>query len=648
MAERDRTVNSKQVIVLGMHRSGTSLLTNLLHAMGCYTGPASELLPANEQNPAGFWERIDANLIDMEILRRCGATWCEISTFSPFRCGDDARGHSTQRIQAVVDNISAHPVSVLKEPRMCLVFDAWRPLLPAPLCIFMVRRPVEVAASLKRRDAFPLQVGIALWEAYTRRALQASEGLPGYVVWHHDLMDEPAATIRALHHWLADAGAAGLRVPADNELAGIVKPALRSRMALASDARELLNESQTELVEALAPGDLNRPVPGRLSLGAQETLRSFEGDRAATRESLRRTVQRDHQVRTTYENHLAALGNACRILLDSRRWRFGQGVFGILDRLRGLPDAPQPADVIRGTLAHDLSDKLPDTPEPEASPGVFIDGPGQPRVIAIMFTYNEQRFIEGAIRHLAAHGVESYVCDNESTDDTVHIARRFLGNEVLRIDHIPRQNMFDLRRNLCRIEELSGILDADWMMFTDPDERHLPPDGDITLAQAFAGAEAEGYNAVNFLECVFHPTREEPDHDHAHYETTMTRFYPFAPSHPHRVTAWKQPVRPVEIAWSGGHLVRFPGLSVYPAAFLMKHYLLLSRDHAIEKYVDRRHEPAAIRRGWHGWRATITAEDITLPPERELRPWAAGDRPDLSHPWKEHWLDRQVAVQQHG
>ena len=50
------------------------------------------------------------------------------------------------------------------------------PLLEIPVCIHVTREPLEVAGSVAKRNGFPLPVGLALWEHYTLRSLQASVG----------------------------------------------------------------------------------------------------------------------------------------------------------------------------------------------------------------------------------------------------------------------------------------------------------------------------------------------------------------------------------------------------------------------------------------------------------------------------------------
>lgn len=274
------------------------------------------------------------------------------------------------------------------------------------------------------------------------------------------------------------------------------------------------------------------------------------------------------------------------------------------------------------------------------------------RVVALLSTFNEERFVAGCIEHLAGQGVDVYLIDNESTDATVARAEPYLGNGLLGIETLPRQGAFSLVSILERKEELAATLDADWFMHHDADEIRVPAPADRTLADAFAEVDAAGYNAVNFLEFTFVPTVEQPDHDHPRFRETMRRYYPFLPTFPHRLNAWKrQPVR-VELAPSAGHEVRFPGLRMWPESFRLRHYLFLSRRHAAEKYGGRVRTAAETRQQWGGWRTAIAetgaeppAELLHLPRDAELREFLSDDlldpsEPLATHPWTEAWAAR--------
>ncbi len=275
------------------------------------------------------------------------------------------------------------------------------------------------------------------------------------------------------------------------------------------------------------------------------------------------------------------------------------------------------------------------------------------KIVAILAAYNEERFIARSLEHLIGQGLEVHLCDNDSTDRTVALAEPFLGKGLREIERIPRtEGVHPWPRILQRKEELSVALEGDWFLHADPDEIHLPPAGYATLHDAVSRADADGYNAINFVEFTFLPTQEAPDHEHEAYDRTMRHYYPFLPSFPHRLNLWKKHPLPLGLAESGGHLVDFPGLRLWPESGRMKHYLFLSVAHALEKYGKRRHDPAALARGWHGWRARVFGtrgserpDLLALPQAGELR-HAPSDadldasQPLARHPWMEDWVRR--------
>lgn len=254
-------------------------------------------------------------------------------------------------------------------------------------------------------------------------------------------------------------------------------------------------------------------------------------------------------------------------------------------------------------------------------------------------TYNEQRLVGACIEHLREQGVDVYLIDNESTDDTVAIAERYLGEGVIGIETLPRDGSFALRAQCARQEELAQSLDADWLIHYDADEFRTSPRQGQSLADAIEELDEAGFNAIDFHEFVFVPTQEYPDHDHPDFQLTMRRYYFFQPVVPHRCNAWKRQDGPIELAWSGGHAVRFPDLNMAPLTLNMRHYLFLSVPHAIEKFVERHFAADEVADGWFGWRARITEEEIVLPPERDLHFFVADHLLDASSPRTQHVLD---------
>jgi len=264
------------------------------------------------------------------------------------------------------------------------------------------------------------------------------------------------------------------------------------------------------------------------------------------------------------------------------------------------------------------------------------------RITAVLATRNEERFIAACLENLLRQGVDVYLCDNESTDRTVEIARNYLGKGLIGIETIPFDGTYQWERILQRKEALFRELDSDWLMHVDADEIHLPPCGQASIADALANSQAHGYDAVEFYEFAFVPTRENPEHDHSDFVSTLRTYYPFRPRSPHCVRAFRKQNGPMEMAWSGGHRVRFvhePRIS--PEPFRMKHYLFLSAEQAARKYPGRTYRQEEITRlGWHGWRGRLRPEQIVLPGLADLRTTADDDDLDPGNPWTKHWLDR--------
>ena len=208
--------------------------------------------------------------------------------------------------------------------------------------------------------------------------------------------------------------------------------------------------------------------------------------------------------------------------------------------------------------------------------------------------------------------MDVYLIDDGSTDRTAALAAGYLGRGLIGLETLPHDGTFRLRRQLERKEELAAELDADWFVHQDVDEFRISRRS-RSVAEALAEADGQGFTAVDFLEFTFVPTREVPDHDHPEFRSTMRWYYPFRPRPHDRVNAWKRQEKRVELAWSGGHRVRFPGLRRAPRALAMRHYLCLSPAHAARKFVERRYDPAELASGWHVWRASLTHDRADVP-----------------------------------
>jgi GT2 family glycosyltransferase len=219
------------ILVLGMHRSGTSAVSRVLGLMGAEVGSADELLPAHPtDNPTGYWERADLNAIHDRLLASTGHSWNRVAGFDPQALDAEACATFSQQLRAVVKELDAGGKAWLaKDPRLCLLLSQWRPLLRAPAYVVVVRDPREIAASMSSgpRGTFTSQFVIALWEKYLRTLLVDLAGERVLFVSYAELLAHARTQGSRLLRGLQDLGVVGLHEADAGELSGFLDPALR-------------------------------------------------------------------------------------------------------------------------------------------------------------------------------------------------------------------------------------------------------------------------------------------------------------------------------------------------------------------------------------------------------------------------------------
>ena len=228
------------VLVLGMHRSGSSAITRFLNFLGC-TLP-STLMPANPTNPAGHWESDAICAFNDRLLSEAGSFW---NDWLPIHSDWSRSCTYRHNLSAAGDLIRSEygdaGLFVLKDPRICRIAPFWYEALElqklSVLTLIPLRHPLEVSASLHKRDGIHPAIGQLLWLRHVVEAERASRGRRRVFSHYDDLLADAVGT--------ADKVADGF---------GIVWP--RSRIAFANDARNFLspefrNHVQTSLDDLL-------------------------------------------------------------------------------------------------------------------------------------------------------------------------------------------------------------------------------------------------------------------------------------------------------------------------------------------------------------------------------------------------------------
>jgi len=196
-------MKARAICILGMHRSGTSTITRAINLLGAFLGEEKDLIPAAPDNPEGFWERSDVVALHDRILARLKRTPDLVSPLPP-------EWHTAAAVQSlkeelrglIQDNFGDRELWAWKDPRTCAMLELWKELL-AELsiglsCVFMVRSPLDVAKSLKKRNNMPFEKAFGFWLNSNLSALQASSDLPTVFVNYDDFVENWESELRKM------------------------------------------------------------------------------------------------------------------------------------------------------------------------------------------------------------------------------------------------------------------------------------------------------------------------------------------------------------------------------------------------------------------------------------------------------------------
>ena len=260
------------------------------------------------------------------------------------------------------------------------------------------------------------------------------------------------------------------------------------------------------------------------------------------------------------------------------------------------------------------------------------------RIVTLLAVRNEEHYLERCLEYLYEQGIETCLIDNGSTDRTREIAKDYLHRGVFRIEQFPFTGIFELMEILKYKSRLAQEIDADWFIHHDADEIREAPKPFDNLAEGIKDADERGYNAINSDEIVFMPTSEEESFEGKEYVNEMKYYYYLRPKRLHRVSIWKKTDTNADLASSGGHSVVFEGRNIYPENFILRHYILLSKRHAIEKYGKRNYDPRVLAKGMSVKRAEFNPENIKFPNREDLKKISWNGEWDLSDPWTRHFF----------
>jgi hypothetical protein len=182
---------STVLVVIGMHRSGTSALTGMLHHLGVSLG--DRLMAATPDNPRGYWEHRDVVAVHERLMATLGRGWDDIRSLpAGFETSEPAIDASRELMAIVARDFTGAPLWGLKDPRLCRLLPLWQALFDdlhiRPRFILALRHPRDVVASLAARDSISPARAELLWLGHVLEAERLTRGQPRVIVRYEELI----------------------------------------------------------------------------------------------------------------------------------------------------------------------------------------------------------------------------------------------------------------------------------------------------------------------------------------------------------------------------------------------------------------------------------------------------------------------------
>src|SRR5690554_4233258 len=323
------TSKKRIIVVLGMHRSGTSAITRAVVAAGADVG--ENLLPAGKDNPRGFWEDRDFVNFNERLLGVLGASYDSLFLLPEgFEQDSQIQALELEAVVMLRDKLADTALFAIKDPRTCRLLPFWQRVfghLQAKVdYVIAVRNPLSVAQSLKRRDGFLERKSHWLWLQHYVGAVTATDNENRVLVEYDRLMADPEPELERMCAALGlTLDQAGVGEYIDNFLS----PDLRHTrfdardLDIAAHVPEQVRQAYELLAEACArqaPDDLTRMPEAwaglAAELAAQRSMLDFvyEYDRRceellAERRGLERQVASLDSCLTAANDQLARLND---------------------------------------------------------------------------------------------------------------------------------------------------------------------------------------------------------------------------------------------------------------------------------------------------------------------------------------------------
>lgn len=186
-------MQSKPILILGMHRSGTSAMSRFLNILGVDLGP--NLVAPRFDNTKGFWEHHEIRDLDIKLREAIGSIWHDVRALPDH--WDALQLVQEYRValrSIILRDFGESGLWGLKDPHMCRLLPLWRLVFAdlelVPHCVVIFRNPLEVAASLKERDDLNQNHAMMFWLRHSLDIEAQTRPYPRVFIHFDDMLSD--------------------------------------------------------------------------------------------------------------------------------------------------------------------------------------------------------------------------------------------------------------------------------------------------------------------------------------------------------------------------------------------------------------------------------------------------------------------------
>lgn len=197
-------------IITGMHRSGTSMVANLVLAIEGQIDSETSFVPADQWNPNGYYENKDFVILNNIILLGKFAPSSMSLAFPPYRRPKFLKFLSSisnfnyifvitfpklieyrarKRKHHLQELAQQHADKIVKDPRFSLIINPWNQAVKIEKILFIFRHPYEVAHSLRKRNFLPKFISYMLWKFHNDQFIKSSKNLDVVYINYSNFFD---------------------------------------------------------------------------------------------------------------------------------------------------------------------------------------------------------------------------------------------------------------------------------------------------------------------------------------------------------------------------------------------------------------------------------------------------------------------------